>query len=202
MALDLNTLLSDIDPNEDVVIAVDSSGLKVANKRDWIRKQWKVRKGWLKIHIATTAGRVHILGVEVTTEKVHDHKKFKPLIASSCRKRNVLKVLADGAYDINDCYDELDKRDVEPGIRMRMNAISRSRGHKKLRSKCVWDRNKLGCQDAWAKANCYGDRWTVESAFSSFKNIFGEYVSAKTFWNMSKEVKIKFGILNMLLAVP
>ena len=54
----------------------------------------------------------------------------------------------------------------------------------------------------WSKANCYGDRWTVESAFGSFKNLFGEHVSAKTFRNRSKEVKIKFGILNMLLAVP
>ena len=53
-----------------------------------------------------------------------------------------------------------------------------------------------------SRTNCYGDRWTVESAFSSFKNIFGEYVTAKTFRNMRKEVKIKFSILNMLLAVP
>jgi len=32
--------------------------------------------------------------------------------------------------------------------------------------------------------------------------MFGECVSAKTFKNMEKEVKLKFGILNMLLAVP
>ena len=50
--------------------------------------------------------------------------------------------------------------------------------------------------------NCYRDRWTVESAFGSFKSLFGEHVSAKSFRNRSKEVKIKFGILNMLLVVP
>jgi len=202
MELDLNALLPDVDPNEDVVIAVDSSGLKVANRGDWIRKQWKVRKGWLKIHISTTAGRVHILAVEVTTEKVHDRRQFKSLVASSCKKRNVLKAFADGAYGSADCFDELDKRGIEPGIRMRMNAVPKFRGHRMLRSKCVRERDRLGGQDAWSKANCYGDRWAVESAFGSFKNIFGEYVTAKTFWNMSKEVKIKFGILNMLLAVP
>ena len=202
MELDLKALFQDVDLNQDVVIAVDSSGLKVANRGDWIRKIWKVRKGWLKIHIATTAGKVHVLGVEVTTEKVHDRRKFKSLVASSCKKRHVLKVLADGAYDAADCFDELDKRGIEPGIRMRMNAVPKLRGHRMLRSKCVLERHKLGGQDAWSRANCHGDRWPVESAFSWFKNTFGEHVTTKSFPNMRKEVKIKFGLLNMLLAVP
>jgi hypothetical protein len=71
-----------------------------------------------------------------------------------------------------------------------------------LRAKCVRERDRLGGQEAWSRANCCGDRWAVESAFGSFKYVFGEYVTAKTFRNMSKEVKIKFGILNLLLAVP
>jgi hypothetical protein len=70
------------------------------------------------------------------------------------------------------------------------------------RPRCVRERAGLGGQDAWSRANCYGKRWTVESAFGAFKNLFGEHVSAKTFKNMSKEVNIKFSILNMLLAVP
>jgi len=32
--------------------------------------------------------------------------------------------------------------------------------------------------------------------------MFGEHVSPKTFKNMKKEVVLKFGILNTLLAVP
>ncbi len=144
MELDLKALFQDVDLNQDVVITVDSSGLKVANRGNWIRKIWTVRKGWLKIHIATTAGKVHVLGVEVTTEKVHDRRKFRSLVASSCKKRHVLKVLADGAYDAADCFDELDKRGIEPGIRMRMNAVPKLRGHRMLRSKCVLERHKLG----------------------------------------------------------
>jgi len=34
MELDLNALLSDVNPDEDVVITVDSTGLKVANGGD------------------------------------------------------------------------------------------------------------------------------------------------------------------------
>ena len=44
-----------IDPSimkEDViVIAVDSSGTKIANREEWIRKKWYVR-GFIKMYIA------------------------------------------------------------------------------------------------------------------------------------------------------
>lgn len=38
--------------NEDVVIAVDSTGIKVANRGEWIRHKWSSRKGFIKIHVA------------------------------------------------------------------------------------------------------------------------------------------------------
>src|SRR3990172_3819577 len=38
--------------NDEVVLAVDASGVKVANRGEWMRHKWKVRRGWLKIHIA------------------------------------------------------------------------------------------------------------------------------------------------------
>ena len=37
---------------EDLVVAVDSSGMKVTNRGEWIRHKWKTRKGWIKVHIA------------------------------------------------------------------------------------------------------------------------------------------------------
>ena len=36
----------------DIVIALDSTGIKVANRGEWIRHKWHVRKGSLKIHVA------------------------------------------------------------------------------------------------------------------------------------------------------
>jgi hypothetical protein len=32
----------------DIVIALDSTGIKVANRGEWIRDKWNVRKGYLK----------------------------------------------------------------------------------------------------------------------------------------------------------
>ena len=36
----------------DIVIALDSTGIKVANRGEWMRHKWHVRKGYLKIHVA------------------------------------------------------------------------------------------------------------------------------------------------------
>jgi len=37
--------------NDDIVIALDSTGIKVANRGEWIRDKWHVRRGYLKIHV-------------------------------------------------------------------------------------------------------------------------------------------------------
>jgi IS5 family transposase len=36
----------------DIVIVLDSTGIKVANRGEWIRHKWHIRKGYLKIHVA------------------------------------------------------------------------------------------------------------------------------------------------------
>jgi len=64
----LNTLdvpldLDDIEEEEPLTIAVDASGVKVANSGDWIRHVWRVRKGYLKIHIAVDVKSKQIVAI-------------------------------------------------------------------------------------------------------------------------------------------
>lgn len=47
-----NDLQSHLDSDEWVIIAVDSTGIKVADRGEWRRIKWKRRRGFLKIHIA------------------------------------------------------------------------------------------------------------------------------------------------------
>ena len=35
----------------DIVIGLDSTGIKVANRGEWMRHNWHVRKGYLKMHM-------------------------------------------------------------------------------------------------------------------------------------------------------
>ena len=45
--------------------------------------------------------------------------------------------------------------------------------------------------EKWKSSVSYGQRWIVESVFSSMKRMFGEYVSARRFPNMVKEMMLK-----------
>ncbi len=100
---DLN--LSDFpDPEElpdDFVIIVDSTGLKVTNRGEWLRKKHgKRRKGWIKLHIALDLKSKKVVAVEVTDERVKDSQKAKELVQKSKKKaeekgKSISKVIAD-----------------------------------------------------------------------------------------------------------
>ncbi len=66
--------------NDDIVIALDSTGIKVANRGEWMRHKWHIRKGYLKIHVAVDIKRKRILSLEVTSQEVHDGKMSNKLV--------------------------------------------------------------------------------------------------------------------------
>jgi len=53
-----------------VSIAVNASGVKVHNGGGWIRRVWKVRKGYLKIHFAVNIKTKQVASMDVSSEKV------------------------------------------------------------------------------------------------------------------------------------
>ena len=57
----LNIKISDDDKSslhdDYFVIAIDSTGIKVTNRGEWIRHKWNVKRGYLKIHIAVDIKR-------------------------------------------------------------------------------------------------------------------------------------------------
>ena len=82
------------------MIALDSTGIKVANLGEWMRHKWHVRKGYLKIHVvAVDIKKKRILSLEVTSEEVHDDgKMLKNLVDNASENNKVKRVLADGMY--------------------------------------------------------------------------------------------------------
>ena len=82
MKIDLN---SNVNPErDDIVIAVDSTGIKVTNRGEWILDKWKnkkrIRKGFIKIHVAVDIKTKKIVSMSVTKEDVHDGKMLKELV--------------------------------------------------------------------------------------------------------------------------
>ncbi len=190
----------DLDPSvnkdEDVTIAVDSSGIKVSNRG--LNEKWKVRKGYLKIHIAVDVKTGNILSLEVTKENVHDGKVMKDLVDDAGDKAKVTRVLADGAYDSRKNFSYLAERGIDPAIKVRKNSSMKARGCMPRKLAVV---EQLDDYEGWKKKHEYGMRWMVESAFSAFKRTFGEHVLAKSMQNMVKELMIKAYLYNLFMSM-
>jgi hypothetical protein len=191
----LGVKLDEEDYGNDLVIAVDASGVKVSNRGDWMRRRWKMRRGYLKIHIAVDVKRKKILALEVTDEKVGDERMLQPLVEEASKKGKIAKAIGDGAYDTRSNFHYLAEKGIEPIIKVRKNASSKAGG-------CIL--RKLVAQEylhdpeAWKRRHGYGQRWMAETVFSSFKRTFGEYVSAKTMRNMANEIILKASLYNLL----
>jgi len=198
-----------VDDNDEeyIIIAIDSTGIKITNRGQWMDKKWNVqnRKGYLKIHVAVDIKTKEILALEVTDEKVHDSKMLKTLVDQvsniSPDKNNknmkiirIKSVSADGSYDTNNNFRCLEVERIRPGIKVRKNSIISAKNNK-LRNKDVLLQTKDLLK--WKKKRKYGHRWIAETAFSTLKRTFGEYVSATRFQNMVKEMMIKISLYNL-----
>jgi hypothetical protein len=88
-----------IDPGRPATIAVDASGVKVSDRGEWMRAKWRRHRGFLKIHVAVDVETKQIVSMEVTDEGTGDGRMLVPLVEQAQRRRNVVRVLGDGAYD-------------------------------------------------------------------------------------------------------
>lgn len=187
----------DDDDDRYIIIAADSTGIKVTNRGQWMNEKWNVQKrGYLKIHVAVNIKTKEILALEVTDEKVHDGKILRKLVNHVLNDRDtkIESVLADGAYDSNTNFQYLQEKKIKSGIKVRKNSIVSPKNNR-LRNREV----RLQTKDLlkWKKKRKYGHRWMSETAFSSIKRIFGEYVSATRFQNMVNEMMLKVSLYNL-----
>ncbi|HXT84124.1 MAG TPA: IS5 family transposase, partial [Verrucomicrobiae bacterium] len=102
-----------------IVIAIDSTGIKVTNRGQWMRDKWHIKnkKGYLKIHVAVNVKTKKILSMTVTDEHIHDSKALPKLIDNvieSDKQITIGKLLADGAYDGNDIFGYLADNGILP----------------------------------------------------------------------------------------
>ena len=108
-----------------LIIAIDSTDIKVTNRGHWIRDKWGIRKGYLKIHIAVDVKSKKILSMKVTDEHIHDSKMVPELvdeIIDSDSITTIGKLFADGAYDSNAVFRCLADNGILPCIKVRKNA--------------------------------------------------------------------------------
>jgi hypothetical protein len=190
--------------DEGLIIAIDSTGIRVTNSGQWMSDKWgdaardKKKKGYLKIHIAVNTKTKEILALEVTDEKAHDGTMMKKLVkhvlSTRHHKEKVKSVLADGAYDSNENFRFLNDERIKPVIKVKRNSVVSTKNSKTRNGEA---RRQAKDFLKWKRKRKYGHRWMAETVFSSIKRMFGEHVSSTKFQNMINEMMMKVSLYNV-----
>ena len=99
--IDINYRINDNNDDDSIVIAIDSTGIKVTNRGQWMQDKWNIgKRGYLKIHVAVDIKTKELLALEVTDEKVYDGKVMVQLVEKVLENKNIKikSVLADGGH--------------------------------------------------------------------------------------------------------
>jgi IS5 family transposase len=182
--------------SDPVTIALDSTGVKVEKAGGWIERKHGKKKRYVKLHFAVRMDTHEVVSMEVTTDDVHDSKEAAGLLEGAERRANVEEALLDGAYDSEEVYKELERRGIEAVIKPRRNA--RSDTGSLSRSIAVGMIRELG-YGTWAEFTGYGRRWAVETAYSTFKRLFGEGAILRSLGCIALELAGKVALYNLLV---
>ena len=68
------------DPEQSRVLAADATGLKQYNRGEWMGKKWRVKRGFVKLHVMVDTQTMKIVALSVTDESVGDVTEFRPLL--------------------------------------------------------------------------------------------------------------------------
>ncbi|MDI6855228.1 MAG: transposase, partial [Candidatus Thermoplasmatota archaeon] len=101
--------------------------------------------------------------------------------------------------DSNQNYKLLNSKNIIAGIKPRKVKGRLRSGMKSNKERRKAIKEYFKDENSWKKSVNYGLRWSCESAFSAFKRIFGEHVTAKKFRNMVKEIQLKVFAFNALI---
>ncbi|MFN3655545.1 MAG: IS5 family transposase [Candidatus Nitrosotenuis sp.] len=195
----LDIRIKPISSKGNIVLAVDSTGIKVTNRGDWMRHKWgRRRRGFLKIHVGVDVNTKQILAIKITDEHSHDSKSLGHIIRESARHGTITKLLGDGAFDSRKIFLYLGDRNIIPAIKVKKNSIPNARGCYPRKKAVIL---QMADYSKWAASVSYGKRWIVESVFSSIKRMFGEEVRSKKRCNMVRELMLKVSLYNKFMVV-
>jgi hypothetical protein len=117
----------------DIVIALDSTGIKVSNRGGkWIRHKWNVKRGYLKIHVAVDIRKKKVVSLVVTSEEeTHDSSKILEKLVEGASENNDdanMVIADDGAYDSKKNFRYLSNNNIEAAIKVRRSSSGKANG--------------------------------------------------------------------------
>ena len=76
----------------------------------------------MKLHFAVRVDTHEVIGMEVSTNDMHDVRALPLLVEKAEGNVRVARALGDGAYDFSAVYGLLEGRGIEPVIKPRRNS--------------------------------------------------------------------------------
>jgi hypothetical protein len=189
-------------PNQPLFLSIDASGLKTDNGGSWFEKRFgKKRKGWIKIHFAIDVKTKRIIELAVTTDRVHDNRRFRGLVRKATKKHEIDKVAADAGYDDYKNYELLHKKKIRAAIKPKLNSNPDYLQHRYNKRMLYRQKQVLLFQkyeyETWKKKTGYNFRTLNESCFSAFKAGYGEGIRSKKMRYARQEVLWKACAYNL-----
>jgi len=163
-----------VSPNVELA-GIDSSGLKINKKGAWIQIRFRKpvkRHDFKKVHIFVDLKSKKILHCLMTNGRTYDSTQLKNIL-KQCSWIKFEIILGDGGYDSKECFNEIAKQKAIPGIPVRKNSITRSKGSPTRRKSVIAQQKDF---DKWKEQVQYTMRCIVECIFSGTKRRFGEYL--------------------------
>jgi hypothetical protein len=179
---------------ENLVIGIDSTGLKVYGEGEWkVRKHgWSKHRTWRKLHICVDLNTQEILAVELTGNNEDDATAGKRMLED--KTKGISSFLGDGAYD-DFGFREVLGKDIRQIIPPPKNAVIQKAKKGKPLAEHLIQRNeaveyiqKHGLKQ-WKTEQGYHQRSLNEVVMFRYKTIFGDNLDAGIIENQRTEVK-------------
>ena len=194
--LEVNFKILEEDMKDYLLVGVDGSGEKSTKRGGWMREQWKVKKGWVKVVIMgceNKKGKKYTIDIRVGNENLDERAAARGMVRKN--KDNIDILFADGLHENEAMFDLCDKCDIPTAIKLRDNCSTKTKSPRRKREVRIY---KSMPYEEWSREKGYGRRWPLtEGIFSGCKRTMGEYVSATKKRNMYHEVKVKFWAYNL-----
>lgn len=179
-------------------VVLDATGLKIYGEGEWKVKQhgYSKRRMWRKLHIGLDVESQEVVMMELTDNHVGENKLLSALLNQydddlSC-------VGGDKGYDSYECHETVGRGGATSAIAVQRKAKIRKRYKKNetlVRDDIVRRIREVG-RKQWKREVCYHRRSLVETAFSRYKQFFGEKLRSHTLENQKIETIIGCNILN------
>jgi hypothetical protein len=182
-------------------LVIDSTGLKVYGEGEWKVRQhgYSKRRTWIKLHLAIDPSSHEIRAAMVSEPGVTDAEAVPDLLEQE--EGPVEAVEADGAFDRQAVYEDLERRGAKAVIPPRRDAVIRRHGNK-AGPRLARDENLRRIREigraAWKEESGYHRRSLGETAMFRMKTIFGGGVASRRPQQQAKEVGIRCRALNIM----